>query len=202
MSDKTKQLFVGPQDNKKNFNLPGSRSTAHYPVQTLHENPWFRLCNRDGYFTVEYLYPQVTILPIVNNCSILMVRVARPLISDVTLELPGGGAKQDESPVDAGRRELAEETGIEIDDVNRFRRLQPVSICPNRYPSLPHLYEIALTEKEYVNRKKHDNEIASVECYSFEEVVKKICNGSIYIGLHVALLGRLILQRHLSDIEV
>ena len=62
------------------------------PVETLHENPWFSVRNRKGYFTVEYNMPQVLILPIVDNKAVVMVRVDRPVVADVTLELPAGGA--------------------------------------------------------------------------------------------------------------
>ena len=74
--------------------------------------------NRGGYFTVEYNQPQVLILPIVENNSVVMVRVRRPVIADNTLELPAGGVQMDESPIEAACRELSEETGIKIHDLS------------------------------------------------------------------------------------
>ena len=55
-----------------------------------------------------------------------MVRVRRPVIADNTLELPAGGVRMDESPIEAACRELSEETGIEISDLNRFDAQAPM----------------------------------------------------------------------------
>jgi len=97
------------------------------PIETVHENPWFVVRNRGGYFTTEYKQPQVIILPIVDNNSIVMVRVKRPVIADIALELPAGSTKEHETPIRAAARELAEETGIEINGLERFEMLSPVS---------------------------------------------------------------------------
>ena len=64
------------------------------PVETLHENPWYSVRNRGGFFTVEYHLRQVVVLPVVNQDSIAMVRVKRPVINDMPLELPAGGLRR------------------------------------------------------------------------------------------------------------
>src|SRR3990172_493227 len=108
------------------------------PVETIHTNPWFSVRNRKGYFSIEYNMPQVLILPIVDNKAIVMVRVDRPVIADITLELPAGGAKDNESPVEAAAREMVEETGIVVTDLNRFNMLPPLIHMP-RSPILPYI---------------------------------------------------------------
>lgn len=159
------------------------------PVETVHENPWFSVRNRKGYFTVEYNMPQVLILPIVDNNAIVMVRVDRPVVADITLELPAGGAKDSESPVEAAARELAEETGILVSDLNRFNILPPLIHMP-RSPILPYIFQVHLAQQEYDLRKDHDHEITGVECFSFNEILQKIERGEIYIGLQIAILLR------------
>lgn len=163
------------------------------PVETVHENPWFVVRNRKGYFTIEYNMPQVLILPIVDNKAIVMVRVYRPVIVDNTLEIPAGGAKKNESPVEAAARELAEETGIVVVDMNRFEMLPPLIHMP-RSPILPYIFQVHLSVHEFSQRKLHDREIESVECFSFDEIVRKINEGEIYIGLQVAILARYLIQ--------
>jgi len=61
------------------------------PIITVHENPWFTVKNRGGYFTTEMKEAQGVVLPIVEKKSIILVRVYRPVIDDETLELPAGG---------------------------------------------------------------------------------------------------------------
>ena len=112
------------------------------------------------------------ILPIIDNHSVLMVRVKRPVIVDNTLELPAGGAKKNEAPLDAAAREFAEETGIEIENKGRFINEAPISGSPNRVPTLIHIFQITLTQAEYDSRRSHDDEIVNVVCYRFEELKK------------------------------
>ncbi len=163
------------------------------PVTTAHINPWFSVRNRGGYFTIEDNSPQVQILPIVENKSIVMVRVYRPVLVDNTLELPAGGAKnQKERPVEAAAREFLEETGILISDLNRFEMLPPL-IHMSRSPVLPYVFQIQLTQHEYDLRKEHDHEISDVVCFSYKEILQKIARGEIYVGPQVAVIMRYLL---------
>jgi len=164
------------------------------PVLTIHENKWFSLVNRGGYYTLEYHQPQVVILPVVDNDSIVIVRVNRPILKDNPLELPAGGARENESPLGAAARELQEEAGIKIDELDRFQLLPPIAISPNRYPILPWIYQVGVSKEEFENRDPHDDEIVNVECLTFEEVKNKINQGEIYVGLPMAIICRFLLM--------
>ncbi|TSA54998.1 MAG: NUDIX hydrolase [Planctomycetaceae bacterium] len=166
------------------------------PVTTTHANPWFSVKNRGGYFTIEENTPQVQILPIVENKSIVMVRVNRPVIADNTLELPAGGTNGDELPVSAAVRELHEETGILVSDLNRFQMLSPLAHTA-RSPILPYSFQIHLSQQEYDLRIDHDHEISGVESFSYKEVLRKIERGEIYIGPQIAIVMRYFLCNHI-----
>lgn len=171
------------------------------PIEKVHENPWFCVFNRGGYFTIENNLPQVLVLPVVENNSVIMVRVRRPVIADNTLELPAGGVQMDESPIEAARRELSEEAGITISDLNRFHAQSPLVLTP-RSPCLCHIFQIKVTQKEFDERTKHDDEVVSVECFSFKEALKKIEKNEIYVGLNIAILIRFLLQnRHIVLVD-
>ena len=83
---------------------PWKRLSSTY----VHENPWFSVRNRGGFFTVEYHETQVLVLPVIEDRAVVMVRVKRPVINDMTLELPAGGTEPGEDPERAAVRELAE----------------------------------------------------------------------------------------------
>ena len=163
------------------------------PVETVHKNPWFSVLNRGGYFTIEYNQPQVMILPVVENKAIVMVRVYRPIIEDITLELPAGGTQENEMPIKAAMREFREETGITINDMNRFEMLPPLVHMP-RSPRLPYFFQVHLSDDEFNGRATHDSEIDSVECFEFTDILKKIIKGEIFIGLQIAIITRYLLQ--------
>jgi 8-oxo-dGTP pyrophosphatase MutT (NUDIX family) len=168
------------------------------PVETVHDNPWFSVRNRGGYYTVEYNTPQVLTLPIVDNESIVMVRVYRPIIADITIEIPAGGTLEKETPVDAAMREFREETGIGINDKNRFEMLSPL-VHMVRSPLLPYYFQVHLSRDEFNSRVAHDREIDSVECFEFEEVLRKMIKGEILIGLQIAVITRYLLQNAIES---
>lgn len=167
--------------------------TSLLPVETLHNNEWFSVRNRGGYYTIEYNQPQVMILPIIDNKAIVMVHVFRPIIDDITLEIPAGGTKENETPIEAAMREFKEETGIAISDKNRFEMLPPLVHMP-RSPRLPYYFQVHLCENEFNERTAHDDEINSVECFEFADILKKIIKGEIFIGLQIAIITRYLLQ--------
>ena len=166
------------------------------PVTTIHVNPWFSIKNRGGYFTIEYNTPQVLILPILDNRAIVLVRVYRPVIAENTLELPAGGTNGDELPVSAAVREFREETGILVSDPNRFQMLPPL-VHMARSPILPYIFQVHLVQQEYDLRMDHDHEILGVEYFSYREVLQKIEQGELYIGLQLAVIMRYFICNHI-----
>lgn len=168
------------------------------PVETLHLNPWFSVRNRGGYFTVEYHLGQVVVLPVVNGDSVAMVRVKRPVVDDVTLELPAGAIEEGEEPALAAARELAEESGIVVHDVGRYLPLAPIAISSTRMPRLSHVYRVDVTEEEFAQRRPHDSEISSVERVPIRDLPGMMSGGEIYVSLPLAILGTFLASRPLS----
>ena len=160
------------------------------PAVLVHQNPWFKVMSRDSFFTLEYDEPQVVVLPILDNHSIIMIRVKRPVIGDVPLELPAGGSYKGESPRMATMRELAEETGIVITDPDRFVPELPFGEMPGRIPVLLSVFRVDVTKAEYEARRSHDNEVVSVEAVTFGDAVRKITSGEIYLTSPTAIIAR------------
>lgn len=165
------------------------------PVETLHENPWYSVRNRGGFFTVENRLRQVVVLPVVNQDSIAMVRVKRPVINDTPLELPAGALEKDEDVATGAARELLEETGIKVTNLDRFISMAPISVSSTRNPNLSYIFKVDISEKEYVNRQPHDDEIYSVERFAINDLAKKMASGEIYVSLALAVLGIFLTSR-------
>jgi 8-oxo-dGTP pyrophosphatase MutT (NUDIX family) len=165
------------------------------PVELVHQNPWFAVRNRGGYFTLEYHLPQVIVLPVVENRAVVMVRARRPVLDDLTLELPAGCAEEGEDPAAGCARELAEETGIAI-AAQRLIPMPPLAVSPNRMPGLVYAFRVELTQEEFDRRGPHDDEVASVELIALDEVVRMIARGAIYVAIPVAMIGTYLLTRN------
>jgi len=154
----------------------------------LHENPWFAVRNRDGFFTIEHHLTQVVVLPLVEGRAAVMVRVPRPVVKDVTLELPAGSAERHETPMEGAARELAEETGISVVP-HRLVQMARLTVMPNRTPDLVYVFRVDLSQAEFDQRKPHDAEVSGVELVSIAEIGRLIACGAIYTVLPIAVLG-------------
>ena len=123
-----------------------------------------------------------------------MVKVKRPVINDISLELPAGGVERNESVLHAAARELREETGVTIEDVDRFHESLPIAPSPNRNPNLLNVVNIDISEEEISCKGLHDSEIESVHLFSFAEAAELISIGKIYVAVPVAVISRYLLS--------
>ncbi|HEX8387263.1 MAG TPA: NUDIX hydrolase [Rubricoccaceae bacterium] len=67
---------------------------------------------RGQYATVR-MKPGVTVLPVLDDGRVALVRQFRYALGAESLEAPAGGIDEGESPLDAAKRELKEEMGIQ-----------------------------------------------------------------------------------------
>ena len=78
-----------------------------------------------------------SVLCVTEASEVVLVRQYRHGIARASLELPAGVIEPHESPEEAARRELAEETGYESDD---WVRIQSVSTEPARHTTQAHFF--------------------------------------------------------------
>jgi 8-oxo-dGTP pyrophosphatase MutT (NUDIX family) len=164
------------------------------PVQLMHQNEWFAIRNRGGYFTMEHHQQQVIVLPVVDDRAVVMIRAKRPVLGDSTLELPAGCAEDGEAAEVGAARELAEETGISV-PASRMVPMPPLAGSPNRIPFLLYVFRVDLTQEEFDRRRPHDSEVESVELVPLDEVVRRINCGAIYVAIPIAVIGTYLLNR-------
>jgi 8-oxo-dGTP pyrophosphatase MutT (NUDIX family) len=96
------------------------------PWQILHqhevyENPWihlteFQVINPKGgegiYGKVHYKHLAVGVIPLDENLNTWLVGQYRFTINQYSWEIPEGGGRTGEDPLEAAKRELKEETGL------------------------------------------------------------------------------------------
>lgn len=81
--------------------------------------------------------PVVAVLPVLADGRIVLVRQFRHAANRITLELPAGGIEPGETPADAVRREMKEETGYQVGDLTF---LQAFFTSPGFTTEFMHLY--------------------------------------------------------------
>lgn len=104
--------MLKPKKKKTVFKTPWfSIESLEYPQKGItRKNPYYRLVDIDG----------VVVVAVTPDKRIVLVRQFRPALGQYCFELPAGGIEPGESPVQAIRRELYEETGYRA---KKFTRL-------------------------------------------------------------------------------
>lgn len=86
------------------------------PSRVVLDTKWFTVVAKpqgegEPYYVLE-LQDYVSVVAVTPARHVLFVRQFRPVVERQTIELPSGHVENDESPEDAARRELLEETGF------------------------------------------------------------------------------------------
>lgn len=104
-----------------------SQNFKHLSTEVIHHNPWWDYkkdtFERPDGTTGEYFYSEnpgsgaALVIPVLPNGNLLLTRQYRYLRNRMSVGFPGGGIGKDETPVEAAKRELLEETGYVAEDL-------------------------------------------------------------------------------------
>ena len=100
------------------------------PTEVVFHTPWFQVLSQKSahgahpnYFIQSTDF--VVIVALDTQGRLLLVRQFRPAVGMATLELPAGHVEAGESPEEAARKELCEETGCEGEVFELLAKLSP-----------------------------------------------------------------------------
>lgn len=91
----------------------------------LREDAWRLPDGREVVYPVLAVGVTVGVLPFLDDRHIVLVRQYRHLLRDRSWELPGGGARPEETPLAAAQRELREEGGYRAERFVLLTRFHP-----------------------------------------------------------------------------
>ncbi len=170
---------------------PGSsREQLRTRVFTVYEQTW--TCEEDGRSAdfVRIDCPDwVNVIAITDDRQVVCIEQFRFGTGEVTLEIPGGVLEPDEVPVQAGVRELLEETGY---SGSRPKLLGAVTTNPALQSNRCHtllVEQARLTAKQNLD----PNEQISVRLIPLQDIPRLIQQGSIHHALVVGAFHQLLL---------
>jgi ADP-ribose pyrophosphatase len=130
------------------------------------------------------VYDAVTILPIFEDGSLLMVENYRHGVSTNLLDLPGGVIREKEEPSGTARRELLEETGYTCDTLEYINWF---FTWPARATQRNYVF-IAKGLKENSEQNLEDFEYIKSCKISREQIIQELKNGKIKNAITISAL--------------
>ena len=148
-----------------------------------HTNPWYRIRHdvlewvnkkRGEYFVVED-NPHC-VLVVEREEKLLMIRQFRHTVQVDSLEFPAGGCDDGESPEEAAKRELLEETGYKADswkEIGRYFSANGIGCLPGH---------VFIAEQLTDTKTQHlDDAETGLQCFwmPVTEIAQRILDGEI-----------------------
>ncbi len=118
----------------------------------------------------------VGIIPIINNDEIILIKQYRYAVNDYLIEIPAGKIENKESPIEAAKRELEEETGFK----GELMPLTKFYLAPSYDTELMHLFiakNIFKTENSLC-RMDEDEKISNI-IVKLDDALRYCFNGNI-----------------------
>ena len=156
-------------------------------IEVAFATPWFEVLAKTmkpgeaPYYSLR-LPDYAAVVAITEDQRVLAVRQYRPAVERHTIELPSGLVDPGESPAEAARRELLEETGYEAAEVEVLGPMEPDT---GRLGNL--IWSCVATGARRVEGRAPEEGI-EVLTYSFPELTRATAEGQFNHALHVAVL--------------
>lgn len=168
--------------------------------ETKYKNPWIevredaviRPDGKPGIFGVVKMKAGISVLPLDKDGNVYLTDEYHYAIERNTLEVVSGGVDENESLLDAAKRELKEETGLSAKEWTDLGSLDPFTGVIN---SPNHMYLArGLTEGE---SSPEGTETIRIVKMPFKDVLDQVLSGEITHGASVGAILKtaLILQK-------
>ena len=155
--------------------------------------PWFEILGKtmrqgeEPYYSLK-LPDYAAVVAITEEQRVLIVRQYRPAVERETLELPSGLVDPGETPEEAARREVLEETGYEGGEWEMLGAMEPdTGRLGNRIWSC-----VAKGVRRMEGRVPEEG--IAVQTWSLDELSQAMVDGRFSMALHVAAVMMAVLK--------
>ena len=136
-----------------------------------------------AYYVLEYP-TWSTVFALTKDNKAVFVKQYRHGLGVVSIETPGGVVDQGETPEQAVKRELIEETGYEFESLEYLGKISANPATTNNYM---HMY-LAKGGEKIAEQSLDETEDVEVVLYTLDEVKQLLKNNQIVQSLHVTCM--------------
>jgi ADP-ribose pyrophosphatase len=136
-----------------------------------------------AYYVLEYP-TWSTVFALTKDNKAVFVKQYRHGLGVVSIETPGGVVDQGETPEEAVKRELIEETGYEFESLEYLGKISANPATTNNYM---HMY-LAKGGEKIAEQSLDETEDVEVVLYTLDEVKQLLKNNQIVQSLHVTCM--------------
>ena len=163
--------------------------------KVVYDNPWIEVSHRDVinpsgnpgiYGKVHYKNLAVGVIPLDEDLNTWIVGQYRYTLDEYSWEIPEGGGKLEEDPIDAAKRELLEETGIQA---AKWDKILDVHLSNSVSDEAGVVY--VARDLTYGEADPEETEDLQIRKLPFSEVVEMAMNNKITDALAVTAIFKL-----------
>lgn len=171
----------------------------------VYENPWiqlteFQVINPKGgkgiYGKVHYKHLAVGVIVLDENLNTWLVGQYRFPLDEYSWEIPEGGGRIDEDPVEAAKRELKEETGLVA---KSWTKILTMHLSNSVSDELSVIY-LARDLEEHMATPEETEELA-IKKLPFDEVFAMVESGKITDAMSVAAIQQIKIMIYRDEIK-
>ena len=161
-------------------------------INEVYDNPWINVSHRDVidfskkqgiYGKVHFKNLAVGVLPLDENNFTWLVGQYRYTLEAYSWEIPEGGGKLGDDPLDAAKRELLEETGIVANKWTEVLTIHTSNSVTDEF-GICYLAQ----DLEFGKSEPESCEDLTVKKIHFDEVFEMVMNGEITDSLSIATI--------------
>lgn len=160
--------------NKNPFKLISTTPVYKNPWITVREDKVIRPGGKQGIFGVIQAVSGSTVLPINHDGNVLLVKEYKYGISRVAVEAISGSLDEGETPLQAAKRELREEAGIQAEEWIALGSVDPLpTICESQN------YLFLAKNLDYFDPHPDEGEIIETVTMPFTKALAMVKDGTI-----------------------